>query len=75
MGISVGKYKHYKGTVYTVIAVGTCTETEHDMAIYIEENDLDEEHWKIWVRPASMFFETVDNDEGLRVLRFERVEE
>ena len=63
--ITVGKiYKHYKGNVYKIIALGKHSETEEDMIVYqnVEKRD-------IWVRPKSMWNEEVLVD-GKRVLRF-----
>ena len=63
--ITVGKiYKHYKGNVYKIIALGKHSETEEDMIVYqnVEKGD-------IRVRPKSMWNEEVLVD-GKKVLRF-----
>ena len=63
--ITVGKiYKHYKGNVYKIIALGKHSETEEDMIVYQNVDKCD-----IWVRPKSMWNEEVLVD-GKRVLRF-----
>ena len=67
MEIIIGKtYKHYKGNVYKVIALAKHSETLEDMVVY---SSLDNS--KTWVRPKTMWFETVD-DKG--TLRFSPVE-
>jgi hypothetical protein len=71
MGLELGYYKHFKGTVYSVIAIATDTETGWDTAIYLDLNHPA----KFWVRPVAMFFETVTNNEGVEVLRFEKIED
>jgi hypothetical protein len=68
--LKFGKYKHYKGTIVEVIGVALHTETLEKMVVYrhpdsikgIGENSL-------WVRPLSMFLETVSKD-GKEVPRF-----
>lgn len=63
--ITVGKiYKHYKGNVYKIIALGKHSETEEDMIVYQNVDKGD-----IWVRPKSMWNEEVLVD-GKKVLRF-----
>ena len=63
--IKLGKYRHYKGNEYTVIGVGRHSETLEDMVIYrAEYGDGD-----VWVRPLSMWFDTVIKD-GNQMQRF-----
>ncbi len=60
--IEIGKtYKHYKGNLYKIIALAKHSETNEDMIVYqnVEKGD-------IWVRPKSMWNETVKDG----VLRF-----
>ena len=60
--ITVGKtYKHYKGNVYRIIALGKHSETCEDMIVYqsVEKGD-------VWIRPRKMWNETVDNNKTLR---------
>lgn len=60
--ITVGKtYKHYKGNIYKIIALGTHSETLEDMIVYQSIKD-----GQVWIRPASMWNETVDNSGTLR---------
>lgn len=58
------KLQHYKGGKYTVIGLGTHSETMEDVLIY--QNDADK---RTWVRPVQMFYENVDY-EGRWVPRF-----
>ena len=68
--IKLGKYRHYKGNEYTVIGVGRHSETLEDMVIYrAEYGDGD-----VWVRPLSMWFDTVIKD-GNQMQRFTYVGE
>lgn len=69
MSIQPGRYRHYKGPEYRVFAVARHSETEEEMvfyqALYGERG--------LWVRPLSMFVETVEFD-GETVPRFALVE-
>ncbi len=46
------RYRHFKGGVYTVIAVATHTETMEEMVVYRSD-----ENGSVWVRPKSMFLD------------------
>lgn len=60
--ITIGKtYRHYKGNLYKIIALGKHSETLEDMIIYQAVMD-----GKVWVRPAKMWNEFVDNNGTLR---------
>ena len=68
--IKIGKYRHFKGNEYEVIAVAKHSETTEDMVVYkalYGEGGL-------WVRPASMWNETVERD-GKAFNRFEYIGE
>ncbi len=56
--IKLGKYRHFKGNEYEVIAVGKHSETGETMVIYRALYGNGE----IWVRPAAMWNETVEID-------------
>lgn len=63
-----GIYRHYKGMDYQVLDVARHSETEEQLVVYralYGERGL-------WVRPLSMFEETVEV-EGELVARFERI--
>lgn len=54
-----GKYRHFKGNEYELIAVATHSETMEPMVVYralYGEGGL-------WVRPLSMWTEHVDRDD------------
>lgn len=61
-----GRYRHYKGNEYEVIGVARHSETLAPMVVY---RALYGEHG-LWVRPAEMWNETVD-DKG--TLRFTKI--
>ena len=67
--IKNGTYKHYKGRHYEVIGVARHSETEEELVVY---RQLYGEHG-LWVRPKSMFSETVEID-GRQIPRFEYVD-
>lgn len=69
--LPLGRYRHYKGKEYRVIAVAKHSETFEDMVVYeaLYENDLA----KFWVRPLAMFIEEVIVD-GTSVPRFTFIE-
>ena len=63
--IRMGKYRHFKGGEYEVIAVARNSETLEPMVVYralYADGD-------IWVRPLSMWDETVEWD-GMTYKRF-----
>ena len=60
-----GIYRHFKGGEYEVIAIAYHSETCEEMVVY---QALYGEK-KLWVRPASMFDETVER-EGKTFQRF-----
>ena len=64
-----GKYRHYKGNEYVVLAIASHSETEEEMVVY--QAQYGEE--KIWVRPKSMWNETVTLPDGQSVRRFQLV--
>ena len=72
-GLKIGKYKHYKGHVYSVIGVGRDSESLQEVVIYkgLYENEFGKN--PIWVRPLKMFLENVVVN-GKEVPRFEYLE-
>ena len=56
--IKQGRYRHFKGREYEVIGVAKHSETLEEMVVY---RQLYGEHG-LWVRPASMWEETVERD-------------
>ena len=65
MTVEPGRYRHFKGGEYEVLAVATHSETHEPMVVYRPlYNDTG---W--WVRPLAMFVETVMH-EGREIRRF-----
>ncbi len=58
INIKPGRYKHFKGGEYEVLCVALHSETQEPMVVY---RALYGEHG-VWVRPASMWNETVVRD-------------
>lgn len=70
MEIKVGKYRHFKGNEYEVIGTALHSETMEELVVYralYGERGL-------WVRPASMWNETVERD-GKAYTRFTYIDE
>lgn len=68
--IKPGRYRHYKGKDYEVLGVARHSETEEEYVVYRQlygEGGL-------WIRPASMFAESVSLGREL-VPRFRWLEE
>ena len=63
--IRPGRYRHFKGNEYNVLYAARHSETLEPMVVY---QALYGEHG-IWVRPASMWNETVERD-GKTMKRF-----
>lgn len=68
--IKPGRYRHFKGKEYEVLGLATHSETLETMVVY---RPLYGERG-LWVRPASMWNETVERD-GQRFRRFSYVGE
>lgn len=66
MDIKLGKYRHFKGNEYEVIAIAKHSETCEKMVVYKALYG----DGGYWVRPASMWNETVIKD-GKTFKRFE----
>lgn len=70
MEIKLGKYRHFKGNKYEVLGFAKNSENCEEMVIYRAlYGDRD-----VWVRPASMWNETVERD-GKIFKRFEFISE
>lgn len=63
--IKLGKYRHFKGNEYEVIAIAKHSETTEDYVVYKALYG----DGGMWVRPASMWNETVERD-GVTYKRF-----
>ncbi len=53
-----GRYRHYKGPEYLVLGVARHSESEEELVVY----RLLYGDFGLWVRPRSMFLETVEVD-------------
>jgi hypothetical protein len=65
--VRTGTYRHFKGDRYEVICVAQHTEKDEEYVIYRKRGNS-----KHWARPVDMFLETVKNETGEEVPRFER---
>lgn len=63
--IKLGRYRHFKGNEYEVIAIAKHSETTEDYVVYKALYG----NGGLWVRPASMWNETVERD-GATYKRF-----
>ncbi len=66
--IPLGHYRHFKGNEYEVITIARHSETEEPMVVYRALYG----EGGVWVRPASMWNETVERD-GKTYKRFEKI--
>lgn len=67
--VRIGKYRHYKGNEYEVIAIARHSETLEEMVVYRALYG----EFGIWVRPLTMWEEEV-NHNGRIQKRFEWIE-
>ena len=67
--IPPGRYRHFKGREYEVLAIARHSETEEVMVVYRALYG----ECGIWVRPAEMWNEFITRD-GRRFRRFERID-
>lgn len=65
-----GLYRHYKGQLYQVIGTARHSETEELLVVY----QCLYGDYQLWVRPLSMFTESVTLDSGQIVPRFAFIE-
>ena len=68
--IKLGKYRHFKGNEYEVIAIAKHSETTEEYVVYRALYG----DGGMWVRPASMWNETVERD-GVTYKRFTNIGE
>lgn len=61
-----GRYRHYKGKDYQVIALARHSETEEVLVVY----KLLYGDFSAWVRPQAMFTSTVTLPDGTETPRF-----
>ncbi|MCR4640487.1 MAG: DUF1653 domain-containing protein [Lachnospiraceae bacterium] len=65
--IPCGRYRHFKGNEYEVIAIARHSETTEPMVVYKALYG----DGGIWVRSADMWNETIERD-GKKIKRFEK---
>ena len=58
--LAPGRYRHYKGGEYTVVGVAQHSETGESLVVYRPEYG----ERGLWVRPLSMFRESVETPDG-----------
>ena len=68
--IELGRYQHFKGSYYQVLHLAKHSETEELLVVYQPEYGERD----IWVRPLSMFNETLTKNNKI-VKRFSKVSE
>ena len=56
--IKPGRYRHFKGNEYEVLGVARHSETQEELVVYRALYG----DFSIWVRPVSMWNETVERD-------------
>lgn len=64
--VKSGIYRHYKGQLYQVFSVAKHSESQEDYVVY----QCLYGDYSIWIRPLSMFIETVQLADGCQVPRF-----
>ncbi|MDB6051940.1 MAG: TonB box-like [Pseudomonas sp.] len=69
MQLQPGLYRHYKGPEYRVFSIARHSETEEEVVFYQALYG----DYGLWVRPLSMFLESVEVD-GEQVPRFALVQ-
>ncbi len=69
MSVQIGKYRHFKGNEYEVIALAKHSETLEEMVVYRACYG----EGGVWVRPAYMWEETVEVN-GNMVPRFQKID-
>ena len=68
--IRLGKYQHFKGNYYQVLHLARHSETEETLVVYHPFDNKGD----IWVRPLTMFNETITRG-GKILQRFQFIKE
>ena len=72
--LKIGKYQHFKGNFYQVLHLAKHSENEEYMVVYLPLYDNEHGQREVWVRPLTMFDETIERD-GKTLKRFSYVAE
>ena len=70
MELQRGIYQHYKGQLYQVFHGATHSETEEKLVVY----QCLYGDYSIWVRPLTMFTETITTHDDREVERFKLIQ-
>ncbi|MEN4981876.1 DUF1653 domain-containing protein [Acinetobacter modestus] len=70
MVLQRGIYQHYKGQIYQVFNVARHSETEEQLVVY----QCLYGDYSMWVRPLSMFVETVELEDRQVIPRFKLIQ-
>ncbi|WP_312157946.1 DUF1653 domain-containing protein [Acinetobacter variabilis] len=70
MELQRGIYQHYKGKLYQVLHMARHSETEEKLVVY----QCLYGDYSIWVRPLSMFTESISTSDDREVERFKLVQ-
>lgn len=69
-------FKHFKGNLYKIIAVGHHSETKEKLVVYYDLSGKNSTEQDPCIRPLQMFMSEVDHDKYPKVMqkyRFEKV--
>ena len=69
-GLVRREFRHFKGNLYRLEGFAKDSETQEEMVVYRALYG----DGGLWVRPAKMFFETIERD-GKKMKRFELLED
>ncbi|MCK7610322.1 DUF1653 domain-containing protein [Acinetobacter portensis] len=71
MSLKKGIYQHYKGNLYQVFNVATHSETREQVVVY----QCLYGDYSMWVRPLTMFTETITTADDREIERFKLIQE
>ena len=71
--IALGRYRHFKGKEYELLAIARHSETKEPMVVYkaLYSDEIYGDR-AVWIRPATMWNEEVERD-GKKFRRFEKL--